>query len=130
MNRKRFDVPAGEIIRMRVSYDGREFVGSQRQADARTVQGELERAIQEIAGKAIPIHLAGRTDRGVHAAGQVVSFSREGVRLGVAQLPKAMKFSRKAMAYSKRANPNRSTRIRSSPSVRPPKPSLLRLSAC
>jgi tRNA pseudouridine38-40 synthase len=75
---------------MRVSYDGREFVGSQRQANARTVQGELERAMQEIAGKAIPIHLAGRTDRGVHAAGQVASCSREGMRLNVARLSKAM----------------------------------------
>lgn len=75
---------------MRVSYDGREFVGSQRQASARTVQGELERALEEIAGKAIPIHLAGRTDRGVHAAGQVASCSREGIRLNMGQLPKAM----------------------------------------
>ena len=75
---------------MRVSYDGREFVGSQRQASARTVQGELERALEEIAGRAIPIHLAGRTDRGVHAAGQVASCSREGIRLHVGQLPKAM----------------------------------------
>jgi tRNA pseudouridine38-40 synthase len=90
LNKKRFDAPAGEIIRMRVSYDGREFVGSQRQTNARTVQGELERALEEIAGKAVPIHLAGRTDRGVHAAGQVASFSREGVRLTTAQLPKAM----------------------------------------
>jgi tRNA pseudouridine38-40 synthase len=75
---------------MRVSYDGREFVGSQRQASGRTVQGDLEQALQEIAGKAIPIHLAGRTDRGVHAAGQVASCSREGVRVDIAQLPKAM----------------------------------------
>jgi len=75
---------------MRVSYDGREFVGSQRQASARTVQGELERALEEIAGKAIPIHLAGRTDRGVHAAGQVASCSREGIRIDIRQLPKAM----------------------------------------
>lgn len=75
---------------MRVSYDGRSFVGSQRQASARTVQGELERALEEIAGKAIPIHLAGRTDRGVHAAGQVASCSREGIRIDFRQLPKAM----------------------------------------
>ena len=73
-----------------MSYDGRGFVGSQRQSNARTVQGELERALEEIAGKAIPIHLAGRTDRGVHAAGQVASCSREGLRLDVARLPKAM----------------------------------------
>jgi tRNA pseudouridine38-40 synthase len=90
LNRKRFDAPAGEIIRMRVSYDGRGFVGSQRQSNARTVQGELERALEEIAGKAIPMHLAGRTDRGVHAAGQVASCSSEGVRPDVARLSKAM----------------------------------------
>lgn len=75
---------------MRVSYDGRGFGGSQRQANARTVQGELERALEEIAGKAIPIHLAGRTDRGVHAAGQTASCSREGIRVNITQLPKAM----------------------------------------
>ncbi len=75
---------------MRVSYDGREFVGSQRQERARTVQGELERALEEIAGKAVPIYLAGRTDRGVHASGQVVSCSREGIRVTIGQLPKAM----------------------------------------
>ncbi len=75
---------------MRVSYDGREFVGSQRQASVRTVQGELERALEEIAGRAIPIHLAGRTDRGVHAAGQVASCSREGIRVDIRQLPKAL----------------------------------------
>jgi tRNA pseudouridine38-40 synthase len=73
-----------------MSYDGREFVGSQRQASARTVQGELERALEEIAGKAIPIHLAGRTDRGVHAAGQVASCSRDGIRVNIGQLAKAM----------------------------------------
>jgi tRNA pseudouridine38-40 synthase len=75
---------------MRVSYDGRGFAGSQRQSNARTVQGELERALEEIAGKAIPIHLAGRTDRGVHAAGQVASCSREGIHLSIAKLPKAL----------------------------------------
>lgn len=78
------------IIRIRVSYDGRGFAGSQRQANARSVQGELERALEEIAGKAVPIHLAGRTDAGVHAAGQVGSFSSEGIRLPIGKLPDAM----------------------------------------
>lgn len=90
LNRKRSVPPLGEIIRLRVAYDGRGFAGSQRQSNARTVQGELERALEEIAGKAIPIHLAGRTDRGVHAAGQVASFSREGVTLQIPRLAKAM----------------------------------------
>jgi len=58
-----------------VSYDGRGFWGSQRQAGQRTVQEELEHATETIFGRPVPVYLAGRTDRGVHAAGQVASFA-------------------------------------------------------
>ncbi len=44
------------------------------QANAPTVQAELERALGTICGEAIRIVLAGRTDAGVHATGQVISF--------------------------------------------------------
>jgi tRNA pseudouridine38-40 synthase len=57
-----------------VSYDGTEFAGSQVQSGERTVQGELERSLRFLApdwaGRSV---FAGRTDRGVHAAAQVVS---------------------------------------------------------
>lgn len=66
---------ARAIVRLRVSYDGRAFFGSQRQESARTVQAELERAAEEVFGSTVSIYLAGRTDRGVHAAGQVASFA-------------------------------------------------------
>jgi tRNA pseudouridine38-40 synthase len=56
-----------------VSYDGLRFAGAQAQPGQRTVQGELEAALARLAGGPIGIVLAGRTDRGVHAAGQVVS---------------------------------------------------------
>lgn len=56
-----------------VSYDGTGFAGSQVQPAARTVQGELDAAIARIAGIRPTTRFAGRTDRGVHAAGQVVS---------------------------------------------------------
>lgn len=58
-----------------VSYDGREFFGSQRQLHARTVQGELEGAAERLFGAVTRVDLAGRTDSGVHAIGQVAAFS-------------------------------------------------------
>ena len=58
-----------------VSYDGREFAGSQRQLRDRTVQGELEGAAERLFGTSTRVELAGRTDAGVHALGQVAAFS-------------------------------------------------------
>ena len=56
-------------------FDGRGFVGWQRQAAGRSVQGEVEAALERLAGARVPAHAAGRTDAGVHAAGMGVSFS-------------------------------------------------------
>jgi tRNA pseudouridine38-40 synthase len=57
-----------------IEYDGTAFAGSQYQPNARTVQGELEEALNRLTGERIRIRLAGRTDAGVHATGQVVAF--------------------------------------------------------
>jgi len=58
-----------------LAYDGTDFVGSQRQVKkSRTVQGELEKALRKLGWSGRSVLLAGRTDTGVHAAGQVAAF--------------------------------------------------------
>lgn len=61
-------------IALVIEYEGTAYAGSQYQKDARTVQGELEKALRKLTGKAIRAALAGRTDAGVHAKGQVAAF--------------------------------------------------------
>jgi tRNA pseudouridine38-40 synthase len=68
-------------VRLVVAYDGTDFAGFQLQLAQRTVQGELERAIEQMAGHPVRLRGAGRTDSGVHALGQVVAFdTRRAIR--------------------------------------------------
>ena len=65
---------AQRCARAVIEYDGTAFAGSQVQPNARTVQGELERALNRLIGEGTRVRLAGRTDAGVHATGQVAAF--------------------------------------------------------
>jgi tRNA pseudouridine38-40 synthase len=65
---------AQRCARAVIEYDGTAFAGSQYQPNARTVQGELEGALNRLTGERIRVRLAGRTDAGVHATGQVAAF--------------------------------------------------------
>lgn len=60
-----------------LEYDGAAYFGFQLQAGLRTIQGELERSLRQATGEEIRVTAAGRTDTGVHALGQVVSFRSE-----------------------------------------------------
>ena len=61
--------------RVVVEYDGTDFNGLQYLPGLRTIAGELETALSRLFDRAIKITAAGRTDAGVHATGQVISFA-------------------------------------------------------
>lgn len=65
------------IVRAVVEYDGTNFLGMQMQPRGRTVAGELERVLSLLMREPVKITSAGRTDTGVHASGQVISFKTE-----------------------------------------------------
>ncbi|MDP9296975.1 MAG: tRNA pseudouridine(38-40) synthase TruA [Actinomycetota bacterium] len=65
------------VVRLDIAYDGTEFRGWARQRDQRTVQGVLDEALERVLQVPRPLSVAGRTDAGVHARGQVASFSTE-----------------------------------------------------
>ena len=64
-------------VRLDLEYDGSGFRGWAAQPGLRTVQGELEAALETVLREAVQLTVAGRTDTGVHALGQVASFETE-----------------------------------------------------
>lgn len=76
--------------RLTLSYDGTAFAGSQIQPGQRTVQGELESALQRLGGGDGGTTFAGRTDRGVHAFGQVVAVNFPEWRATAGDLERAL----------------------------------------
>src|SRR5688500_8850103 len=66
------------VVRLTIAYDGSPFAGWAAQPGLRTVQGEMEAALERILGEPASLSVAGRTDAGVHAWGQVASFELDG----------------------------------------------------
>jgi tRNA pseudouridine38-40 synthase len=68
--------PGSVRIRLDLAYDGKDFSGWAKQTERRTVQGELESAIRTVtrSSRTYDLTVAGRTDAGVHARGQVAHF--------------------------------------------------------
>ncbi|MFA6472903.1 MAG: tRNA pseudouridine(38-40) synthase TruA, partial [Candidatus Latescibacterota bacterium] len=61
-------------LKITLEYDGTHFYGWQVQPGKRTVQREVESALEKICHHRIKLSVAGRTDTGVHAEGQVIGF--------------------------------------------------------
>jgi len=86
IHRPTLDERAGECARERtlsatVAYDGAPFAGFAKQPGQATVQGELEHALELLFRRPVDVVCAGRTDAGVHARGQVVSFDVDAAEL-------------------------------------------------
>jgi len=76
-------------VALRIEYDGTDFVGSQWQNNGRSIQGELEGAWEQLTQDRRRVNLAGRTDAGVHARGQVANVRTE-TRLDLATLKRGL----------------------------------------
>ncbi|MCW8836337.1 MAG: tRNA pseudouridine(38-40) synthase TruA [Rhodospirillales bacterium] len=61
-------------FKLTIEYDGTDFVGWQRQDNGLGVQQVVEEAVKGFCGETVTVHVAGRTDAGVHALGQVAHF--------------------------------------------------------
>ena len=73
-------------VKMTLAYDGTEFHGFQRQPGLRTVQGVLETWLSGVAGQAVEVTGASRTDAGVHAREQAVQFDLSKVPIPIERL--------------------------------------------
>ena len=64
-------------IKLIIEYDGKSFNGWQKQPTKLNIQGEIEKAIEEITGEKVDLTASGRTDAGVHNLGQTANFKTE-----------------------------------------------------
>ncbi|MFY4777194.1 tRNA pseudouridine(38-40) synthase TruA [Metabacillus sp. RGM 3146] len=77
-------------LKCKISYDGTGFSGYQVQPGKRTVQGEVEKALSVLhKNKPVKVTASGRTDAGVHAAGQIIHFDTE-LSIPMERWPKAL----------------------------------------
>jgi len=77
-------------IKLTIEYDGKGFNGWQKQPDKLNIQGEIERAIEEITGEKVDLTASGRTDAGVHSLGQTANFKLENSNFPIEKIPIAL----------------------------------------
>ena len=76
-------------IKLTIEYDGKDFNGWQKQPNKLNIQGEIERAIENVTGEKVKLIASGRTDAGVHALGQVANFKTNS-KMAIEKIPIAI----------------------------------------
>ena len=89
-------------IKLLIEYDGKDFNGWQKQPNKLNIQGEIERAIEEVTGEKVDLIASGRTDAGVHALGQVANFKIE-KNIPIEKIPYALNSKLKKSIRIKKA---------------------------
>ena len=89
-------------IKLVIEYDGKDFNGWQKQPNKLNIQGEIERAIEEVTGEKVDLIASGRTDSGVHALGQVANFKIE-KDIPIEKIPYALNSKLKKINKNKRS---------------------------
>ena len=79
-------------IKLKIEYDGTEYVGWQAQRNGVSIQGEIEESLKQIFNQEIKLYVAGRTDAGVHALSQVAHFDIENLSIETEKIFKALNF--------------------------------------
>ncbi len=79
-------------VKLLVEYDGSNYVGWQRQNNGKSIQEEIEKSLHKIFNKKIELTVAGRTDAGVHAFGQVAHFDLVEKNISEKSIHKAINF--------------------------------------
>ena len=75
---------------LKIAYDGTGYAGWQRQKNAISVQEALETAIENALGETVRVTASGRTDAGVHAAGQVCHFDSATISVPPEKMPECL----------------------------------------
>ena len=76
-------------IKLIIEYDGKKFGGWQKQPSKLNIQGEIEKAIEEITGESTELNASGRTDAGVHSLGQTANFKTNST-IDISKMPVAI----------------------------------------
>ena len=76
-------------IKLVIEYDGKKFGGWQKQPNKLNIQGEIEKAIEEITGEKVELNASGRTDAGVHSLGQTANFKTNS-KIDIEKIPMAI----------------------------------------